>query len=64
MDKENHPHYFGLTEYTFKKRFYKHNNSSKYESKRNSTEFSHFIGNKMKEKLNVNLDWSILQKRM
>ena len=33
--KQNHPHYIGLTEHTFKDRLYKHNNSFKYESKRN-----------------------------
>ena len=35
---ENHPHYIGLTENTFKDRFYKYKNSFKYESKRNATE--------------------------
>ena len=35
--KQNHPHYIGLTEHTFKDWLYKHNNSFKYESKRNST---------------------------
>ena len=29
--KQNHPHYIGLTEHTFKDRLYKHNNSFKYE---------------------------------
>ena len=41
--KQNHPHYIGLTEHTFKDRHYKHNNSFKYESKRDSTELSNFI---------------------
>ena len=60
--KQNHPHYIGLTEHTFKDRLYKHNNSFKYESKRNSTELSNFIWDKKKEKINVDLDWSILGK--
>ena len=47
--KQNHPHYIGLTEHRFKDRLYKHNNSFKYESKRNSTELSNFIWGKKKE---------------
>ena len=41
--------YNGLTEKTFKDRFYKHLNSFKYESKANSTELSKHFGN-MKRK--------------
>ena len=37
-------------------------NSFNYESKRNSKELSNFIWGKKKEKVNVNLDWSILDK--
>ena len=33
--KQNHQHYLGLTEHTFKDRLYKHNNSFKCNSKRN-----------------------------
>ena len=33
-----------------------------YQSKRNSTELSNFIWGKKKEKINVELDWSILDK--
>ena len=36
-----------------------YNNSFKYKSRRNSTELSNFIWGKKKEKINVNLDWSI-----
>ena len=43
-------------------KIYKHNNSFKYESKKNSTELSNFIWGKNKEKINVDLDWSILDK--
>ena len=60
--KQNHPHYIGLTEHTFKDRLYKDNNSFKYESRRNSTELSNFIWGKRKEKINVDLDWIILDK--
>ena len=60
--KQNHPHYIGLTEHAFKDRLYKHNNSFKYQSKRNSTEFSNFVWGKTKEKINVDLDWSISDK--
>ena len=56
--KKNHPHYIGLREH----RPYKHNNSFNYKSKRNSTELSSFIWGKKKEKINVDLDWSILDK--
>ena len=37
--KQNHPHYTGLTEHTFKDKPYKHSNSFKCESKRTSTKF-------------------------
>ena len=60
--KQNHPHYIGLTEHTFKDRLYKRNNFLKYESKGNSAELSNFIWGKKKEKINVDLDWSILDK--
>ena len=40
---ENYPHYIGLTENSFKDRFYKHKNSFKYESKRNVTERNYQI---------------------
>ena len=60
--KQNHLHYIGLTDHTFKDRLYKHSNSFKYESKRNSTEIFNFIWGKRKEKINVDLDWSILDK--
>ena len=36
--------------------------SFKYESKRNSTELSNSIWGKKTEKINVDLDWSILNK--
>ena len=47
--KQNHPHYIDLTEHTFKDRLYKHNNSFRYDSKRNSTELSNFKWGKKKE---------------
>ena len=36
---ENHPRYIGLTENTFEDRFYRHENSFKYESKRKAVYF-------------------------
>ena len=60
--KQNHPHYIGLTEHTFKERRHKHNNVFKYESKRNSKELCNFIWSKKKEKINVDLVWNILNK--
>ena len=56
--KKTHPHYIGVTEH----RLYKHNNSFNYESKKNSAELSSFIWGKKKEKINMDLDWSILDK--
>ena len=60
--KQNHPHYIGLTEHIFKDKLYKYKNPFKYDSNRNSTELSNFIWGKKKEKMNVDLDWSILDK--
>ena len=37
---EDSPHYIGLTDNTFKDRLYKHRNSFKYETKKNSTDLS------------------------
>lgn len=44
-------------------RLFKHINSFKYESKRKSTELLNFIRGKKNEKINVDLDWSNLEKR-
>ena len=44
--KQNYPHYTGFTEHTFKDRPYKHKNSFKHDSKRNSTKLSNFIWGK------------------
>ena len=55
--------YIGLTENTFKDRFYKHRNSFKHESKANSTELSKHIwdlkrsGNEV-----VSMNWSIVDR--
>ena len=48
---QNNPNYIGPTEHTFKDRLYKHNNSFKYDSKRNSAELPNFIWDKKKEKM-------------
>ena len=60
--KKNDPHYICLTEHTFQNSLYKYNNSAKYESKGNWIKVSNFIRGKKKEKFNVNLDWSLLDK--
>ena len=59
---ENHPHYIGLTENTFKDRFYKHKNSFKYESKRNATELSNFVWENKHTSTETNLVRNILDK--
>ena len=56
---KNHPHYIGLTEYTFKDRFYKHKNSFKYESKRNATELSNFVWENKHANTETNLVWAV-----
>ena len=52
--KQNHPHYIGFTEDALKDRIDKHNNSFKYESKRNPTELSNLVlGKKRRVKVNL-----------
>ena len=54
-------YYNGLTENTFKDRFYKHRNSFKYESKANSTElFKHFWEIKRKGMEKIIMHWSVI----
>ena len=60
--KQSHLHYIGLTEHTFKDELCKYNNSFKYVSKRNSAVLSNFIWGIKKDKINVDLDWSNLDK--
>ena len=59
---ENHPHYIGLTETTFKDRFYRHKNSFKYENKRTATKLSNFLWGSKHTRTETNLAWSILDK--
>ena len=59
---ESYPHYIGLTENTFKDRFYKHKNSFKYESKRNAMKLSNFIWENKHANTEKNLEWNILDK--
>ena len=55
--------YIGLTEHSFKDRFYKHRNSFKYRNKVNSTELSKHIWDlKDKQIENVKIQWSILDR--
>ena len=57
-----HSHYIGLTENTFKDRFYKHKNSFKSESKHNATELSNFVWENKDANTKKNLVWNILNK--
>ena len=57
---QKHLDYIRLTEHASKNRLDKHNNSFKNEFKRNPTKLSNLVWVKKKEKVNVNLDWSIL----
>ena len=53
--------YIGLTEHTFKDRWYKHRNSFKYENKANSTELSKYIWElKNSNIMNPVMTWTIL----
>ena len=58
---ENQPH-IGLTENTFKDRFYKHKHSFKYESKLSATELSNFVWENKHTSTKTNLVWNILVK--
>ena len=59
---QNHPHYIGLTENAFKDRFYKLENSFKYESERNTTELSNLVWENEHANTETNLVWNILDK--
>ena len=59
---ENHPHYTGWTENTFKDKFYKHKNSFKYESKHNATELSNFVWENKHANTEMNLVWNVSHK--
>ena len=58
--KQNHPHHTWLTEHTFKDLCKR--NAFKYKSKRNWTELSNSVWGKKKEKINVDLAGSNLDK--
>jgi hypothetical protein len=61
--QDNGVNYIGLTEHTFKDRWYKHKNSFQYESKANSTELSKYIWEiKNKGFSNPTLTWKIIDK--
>ena len=55
---EDSPYYIGLTENIFKDNMiYKHKNSFKYETKKNSTELANHVWVKKKDKLETPLQW-------
>ena len=58
--QEKGHYYIGLTEKTFKDRWYKHKNSFLYESKANSTELSKFVWECKRKGSEPILTWSIL----
>ena len=59
---ENHPHYTGWTENTFKDQFYKYKNSFKYKSKHNVRELSNFIWENKYANTKTNLVCNIFDK--
>ena len=59
---ENYPHYIGLTEKTFKDRFYKRKNSFKFERKRNAMEPLNFVWENKHANTDTNLVWNTLDK--
>ena len=52
--------YIGLTENTFKERWYQHKNSFKYEHKANSTELSKYIWSLQRDNITPILSWEII----
>ena len=58
----DYPHYIDLTENTFKDRLYKHENSFRYESKKNATELSNFVWENKHANTETSLEWKILDK--
>ena len=59
---ENHPHYIGSTENTFKDTFYKHKISFKYASKSDAKKLSNFVWENKHPNTETNLVWNILDK--
>jgi len=53
-------YYVGLTENTFKERFYQHKNSFKYENKASATELSKYVWELKKDNINPILSWEII----
>lgn len=52
--------YIGLTENTFKERWYQHKNSFKYEHKENATELSKYVWSLQKKSITPILSWEII----
>ena len=59
---DDYPHYIGLTENTFKDRFYKHKKSFRYESKKNATELSNLVWENKHANTETSLECKILDK--
>ena len=58
----DYPHYIGLTKNSFKDRLYKHKNSFRYESKKNTTELSNFVWENKHVNTGTFVEWKILYK--
>ena len=59
-EDEEGVHYIGLTENTFKERWYQHKNSFKYENKAKSTELSKHIWNLKNDNITPTLSWEVI----
>ena len=55
-------YYIGLTENTFKERWYQHKTSFKYEHKANSTELSKYVWGLQKRNITPTLSWEIIDR--
>ena len=55
-------YYIGLTENTFKERWYQHKTSFKYQHKANATELSKYVWGLQKNDITPNLTWEIIDR--
>jgi hypothetical protein len=60
LEEDEGFNYIGLTENTFKERWYQHRNTFKYEHKANSTELSKYIWKLKRDNITPILSWEIL----
>ena len=55
-------YYIGLTENTFKERWYQHKTSFKYQHKANSTELSKYVWGLQRKDVTLTLTWEIIDR--